>query len=154
MILKSQKDWQEVATTVLILEPRLSIWLPYLRKAKGPEQTMLLVGPKDVVKKDVLSSLPWESLAYSWRATVLVKFMGLVAHHSCSGYRGLQQGWEAEALPHWKALRDTRLLPHLCLILPPLPWYGQPLGVPRCLSSTGTGQLLRQENYYVFSGVI
>ena len=40
---------------------------------------MLLVGPKDVVKKDVLSSLPWESLAYSWRATVLVKFMRLVA---------------------------------------------------------------------------
>ena len=85
---------------------------------------MLLVGPKDVVKKDVLSSLPWESLAHSWRATVLVKFMGLVAHHSCSGYRGLQQGWEAEALPHWKALRDTRLLPHLCLILPSTPDTG------------------------------
>ena len=30
-------------------------------------------------------------------------FMALAGHHSCSGHRGLQQGWEAGALPHSKA---------------------------------------------------
>ena len=56
--------------------------------------------PKDVVRKGMLSSLPWEPCARWRESNSFSAFMALASHHSCSGHRGLQQGWEAGGLPH------------------------------------------------------
>lgn len=71
--------------------------------------------PKDVVRKGMLSSLPWEPGGE--RATVLVRLWRWRAITAVLAIEDYSRAGKQEV----SHTRDTRFLPHLRLILPPSP---------------------------------